>query len=246
MPRRSPVVTTIAALCCSLGCVIALGACGTSVSKVNGSVSTTAAATGASGATTSSSAAPSTTSSDNDNPSASTTTTASGHDDNTSVSADAKPYVDAMVESMTSDKDFPGTEAQARCYAAKAVDVIGVDRFKAKGITPDKLGSDSSQDFSDLNLTTAEGNKIYDALGDCDMDMKKIMYDEMAQGGTLTPEVKACLDHVLTDDNLRKLMVSSMIKGDAATDADPALKSISSGLTGCMFMSMGATSTTTP
>lgn len=156
------------------------------------------------------------------------------------VSGDARAYVDAMVGSMTADEDFPLSDEQAECFSARTIDTIGVDRLQEAGVTPEMMADeDSAMDFSDLGLTEDEAGDIYDHFGRCDVDLQDLMMQSMAADDEVTPAMQACMETVLTDENLRKLMVSSMMNGDEAMDNDPELEELMGGLMGCAFMGMG-------
>ena len=57
------------------------------------------------------------------------------------VSSDAKPYVDAMAESIRADETFPGGSQNAECLAAGMVNIIGVDTLKTANILPKDFDS---------------------------------------------------------------------------------------------------------
>jgi len=174
-----------------------------------------------------------------------TTTTEDKDSGDVKISADGQAYVDSIVESMKSDEDTPLSDEQANCFGARFVKVIGVDRLKEAGVTPENLASEDSMDFTDLKLSEAEGNKVYDQFGACDIDLREEMMKSMSSDEDMTPAAKACMEGVLTDENLRKLMVVIMTKGDDAAEDDPALSGFMGGLMGCAFMSMGSDGTTT-
>lgn len=168
------------------------------------------------------------------------TTTTEGDGGDVEVSADARAYVDAMNESMTADEEFPLSDDQAECFNARTINTIGVDRLQAAGVTPEMMSSgDSAMDFSDLGLTEDEAGDIYDNFGRCDIDLQDLMMQSMATDDEVTPAMQACMENVLTDENLRKLMVSSMMNGDEGMEDDPELESLMGGIMGCAFMGMG-------
>lgn len=169
-----------------------------------------------------------------------TTTTEGGTDDPVDVGADGQAYVDAMVSSMRGDDDFPLTDDQAECFSAGFVDTVGVDRLQAAGITPEMMaGDDTGMEFTELNLSEAEGNEVYDNFGDCGINLREIMLSSFAEDDDMTPAMQACMEGVFTDENLRALMVVSMTKGEEAVQSDPAASAVLSGMMGCAFMGMG-------
>ena len=171
-----------------------------------------------------------------------TTTTEESDGGDVDVSADEQAYVDAMTDAMTADEDFPLSDEAAQCFSARTVQTIGVDRLQEAGVTPEMMGSeDSAMDFSALGLTEDEAGDIYDNFGRCDIELRDLMMESLATDEETTPAMQACLENVLTDENLRKLMVSSMMNGDEGMDSDPELEELMSGIMGCAFMGMGET-----
>ncbi len=158
------------------------------------------------------------------------TMTACGGDDDDSgsggaVSAEAQPYVDALKKSMTSDTEdgLQLTSSQADCMAPKFVDAIGVDQLKAKGITPEDMGDDSDTDLTELGLTEAQGNKLYDSFGACDVDIKDVFISGIGGDAELSDADRTCLDENFDDDLLKQVMVISLTKGDDALSSNEDL-----------------------
>lgn len=157
------------------------------------------------------------------------------------VSEAEKPYVDAMAEGMASaeDEELSLTEDQERCISARFVDVIGVERFEQAGIEPADLRTDEEAlEFTEIDLSEDEGNRLYDSFGACDVDLRQVMLDAMAADEEITPEMQACMEGAFTEENLRKLMVTSMVKGEDAAEDDPALAGFMGTIMGCAFMGM--------
>lgn len=155
------------------------------------------------------------------------------------VGSDGEAYVSAMVESMQADEDFPLSDEQAECFSSRFVDTIGVDRLQEAGVTPEQMASDDeSMEFTELDLSLDEGNELYDHFGDCGIDLHEIMMSSMSEDEDMTPEMQACMEAVLTEENLRAFMVIGMTEGDDAIETDPAAAEFMSGLMGCAFMGM--------
>jgi len=123
-------------------------------------------------------------------------------------------YLAAIERSLSSGEEggLKTTAEQAACMAPKWLATIGVDRIKDKGIAPSQIGDEANDDgsaLSDLGLTEDDGNALYDAFGECDVDIEQdfvefVTADESA-------EVAACVADALTPDLLRRLMVSSIV-----------------------------------
>jgi hypothetical protein len=143
------------------------------------------------------------------------------------VSAEEQPYVDAMVTSFTSGDagELTMTEDQANCVAPRWIDTLDVAALEAAGVEPDDIGSDSSMDLSDLELSEDQGGDLYDAFGACDVDVKDLFINSLAEGSELSDEDRDCLDENFDDDLLRRVMVVSLTEGDDGLDGDEDLMS---------------------
>ena len=164
---------------------------------------------------------------------------------NAAVNDENRPYVDAMKKSLKASNEEDGSdgfqmsEEQMDCVAPRFVNIIGVDRMKENGVTPADIEADETMDFSKLKMTEKDGNALYDTFGDCDINLTELMTASMAADEDMTPAMKACIEGVFTDENLRKMMVSSMVKGEDAAEEDPELAPVMAQMMGCAFMGMG-------
>jgi hypothetical protein len=141
-----------------------------------------------------------------------------------SVSAEAQPYVDALKKDMTTreaEDDLVLTSQQADCVAPKWINTIGVAKLKEKGLTPEDIGSDSDSDFSDLELTEAQGNALVDAFDQCKVDLKGVFLKSM--NPSMSAEDEKCLNDNFDATLLKQIMVTSLTKGDDALSNDQEL-----------------------
>lgn len=138
------------------------------------------------------------------------------------VSAEAKPYVEALETSMQEDDSGGMTlsDAQASCLAPKFVDTIGVDTLEAKGVTPEDMGSDSDTDLTDLGLSEAQGGQLYDAFGACKIDVRELFLSGMGNDSELSADDKKCLEDNFDDALVKQVMVITLTKGDDALQSD--------------------------
>lgn len=157
------------------------------------------------------------------------------------VSGEARPYVDAMVKSLQDDPDgMQVTDEQAECISSRMVDTIGLDRMKAAGMTPAHLADpDNALEFDTLSLSEKDANKLYDHFGGCGINLQEEMMKSMSEEGDMTPAAKACFETALSEENLRTLMVTMMLKGEDAAENDPAMGPVMGAIMGCAFMGMG-------
>ena len=88
------------------------------------------------------------------------------------------PYVQALAQSMREDddSDLPLDDEQADCLAPRFVEVLDPARLEEAGITPEQL-AESDDVITQLGLTEEEGGEMYDALGECDLDVRALFLE---------------------------------------------------------------------
>lgn len=212
-PRTTP--TRLAALAVALLLAAGTAACGTS--SGDDSSDTTEAKT----TTTVQDDETTTTEADDD------TTTTEGDDDETTtteggdepVDADAQAYVDAMTDGI--GEVFGGPE-QATCLAEAWVDTIGADVLAEQGVTPEAFGEGDDEMIEGLDLDEGTASDLYDTFGDCDIDLKALFTSFSSESPT--PEEEACVDEILTDDNLRESFVAEYTGVDLEDDPIDAVE----------------------
>jgi hypothetical protein len=154
---------------------------------------------------------------------ASATTTggsSSGGDASSATEADYLAAIESQFTQGGTDS-LQMTDEQAGCVAPKWLDVIGVDKLKEKGITPEDVKSDTdNEQLATVGLTEAEGDKLYDAYGECDVDVREQFIKSIASS---TEASEDCLADALSEDLLRRIFVTSVTKGQAGLDADEEL-----------------------
>lgn len=140
--------------------------------------------------------------------------------DDAPVGEDEQAYVDALVATFEEDEsDELYTEDQVTCLAEGFVDIIGVDALQSAGLSPQEFAEDGIDDVPDeLGVDDEKANAMYDTFADCDIDLQEL-FASTAGGEELTADEQACLDDLLTDDNLRASFVASFT-GDELED-DP-------------------------
>lgn len=164
-----------------------------------------------------------------------------GDDGGTAVSADAKPYVDAMKTAMSESQgedDIEFTESQIDCLAPRWVNVIGVERLESNDITPEDLAEQAQMEFGEMGLTEKDGEALYDAFGACDVNIRELMLASLAEDDVPVAG-QACFEEIFTEENTRTLMVATLVQGDDALEEDPELAPLMGSLMGCAFMAMG-------
>lgn len=127
-----------------------------------------------------------------------------------SLPASAQPYVDAVVRSGVAS-GF--TQEQAACIAPRWVATMGVDRVEAAGLAPEDLAAADS-DIAAIGLDDDEAGHLYDALGDCDVDLVDVFARELV-GADATEAQLECVSDQIDDDVVRDAMVAGIV-GDEA------------------------------
>ena len=140
------------------------------------------------------------------------------------VSEEERPYVDALIADAAEDEgdDMELNEAQAECLAPRWVSILGVERLEAAGIDPDEL-ADDDLDFSELGLSESDGEAMFDALEECDVDIRESFLAGMTEESDMSDDDRQCLDEALDDDLLRRLLVTTFVEGDDAFEQNEEL-----------------------
>lgn len=166
---------------------------------------------------------------------ASPTTTAAPSDDGSGSSEGDGPtttaggsskvdgaLVDRLVTSMMVDENPMFTEDQARCYAEANIRIVGADRIEQAleqtddaPLTDDGTLDLNAFDYSEVAMTKAEAEEVYDAADGCGLDFRAMMLDSF-EGSGMPASAKDCVEKVVTDDSVRTLMIAIMTEGPAA------------------------------
>ena len=143
---------------------------------------------------------------------AATATTAAGGE--TSRSAAAQDYVDALV-SASETAGIGRSPEENRCFSEAYVDTMGVDALaeamavddlaESQGITPDEIG---------VVMTPEQRDAFYAGLQRC-IDIKRFFVEAFTSGVQLSEADVACLSGAL-DDAALKIMVVAPFDGDTA------------------------------
>jgi hypothetical protein len=143
----------------------------------------------------------------------------------TAGGADAQAYVDAMIESFdNSDPDeLQINREQAQCLAPLWVEAIGVDRLAAAGVEPRDFAEEGDVDLTTVGLTDNDGNAMYDAFGECDIDVKTLFVESFSADRDVSEADQDCLADAMSDDLLRRIMVITFVEGEEALNQNEDL-----------------------
>lgn len=152
-----------------------------------------------------------------DDPDETTTTEAEGD----AGDADRQAYVDALSASFGEGSEDLFEDGQIECLSEGFVDVLGVDNIKEAGLSPEDLADTDGSDFPDeLGVDEDKANAMFDVYEDCEVDFSSI-FKELFGGlsGGLSAEDEACIDDLLTPENLRRSLVADILGEEL--DDDP-------------------------
>jgi hypothetical protein len=139
------------------------------------------------------------------------TTVVTGSGGRDSQTPEGQAYVDAM---MLSSGESGFSEADARCVAEGAVDIVGVQALKDAGVTPDMVAS-GSELLPDFTPTEAQANAMIDMMFGC-VDFGQMMVGQM--GVQLPADQVQCIGDALeTNETFRTFMVTTMISSTSTT-----------------------------
>jgi hypothetical protein len=103
------------------------------------------------------------------------------------------------------------------------VEIVGPDRLAAAGIQPEDFASEGDVDFSTVGLTEDDGNAMYEAFSECDIEIKRLFVEGMTAEQNLSEEDAECLGDAVSADLLRRIRVKTFVEGEQALDADEEL-----------------------
>lgn len=110
-------------------------------------------------------------------------------------SADAEPYIEALMASLDDEDEGGPTEEQARCIAEKTIDTIGVDTLEEEGVTPEDVeDSDGPEDLG-IDISEDQARDIAESFVDCDVDFASLF-----AGPDGADELVDCIDENLDTD----------------------------------------------
>lgn len=123
-------------------------------------------------------------------------------------------YSDALAESFRSDVENPFTDDQIDCLAVQFVaDLGGPSRFEDAGVTPDEVRGSSDITELDLELSEAEGRKLADSLGECDISIVELLLTEA--GPDVDEATATCVQENIDEDALKDYFAVTFVSDDA-------------------------------
>lgn len=152
--------------------------------------------------------------------------TACGGDDGGStasapkLSGDEQKASDALLASFDEGDDFPGSQAEKECVAAKVVKSVGAERSM-------KLAETDGDD-----LEEADAKKVVEAMTSC-MDLGKLIVDEITAGGEISEKSATCLAKAFDNDFVSRMMMAEFTGADSEMDAD-GMKKVLDAMSKCL------------
>lgn len=142
------------------------------------------------------------------------------------VSAEARPYVDALTTQFTlaGEGDFGLDDDRATCLANRWISILEPARLEGAGIEPTDFGvgpgDQSEAQLADVNLSDGEATEMVDAFGGCRIDLKAMTLDNLL--GPLSDDERSCLDDAVSDDLIGDYFKAVFTVPSEDLDSDPA------------------------
>ena len=125
-------------------------------------------------------------------------------------SDDVQDYIDQFAASISAD-GFASPE-QGTCMGEAWIDLIGFEAITATGMSPSEFGDLDTEGYAKLDLGDTEAGVLYDTFDTCGIDVVKAIRDSGSTGAT--PEQRACIDEVLTEDAVRFLFEQGILRNN--------------------------------
>lgn len=162
---------------------------------------------------------------DDDDTSSDTTENDSGDSGDSGDVGDDAGGSQKLAEALSASGDF--TDEEVGCMIPGMVDAIGTDKLI-------EAGQSASSDLSGLDLSEEEAGGLFDAMNEC-VDLRALFTEGMTADSGLTEEQAECVSDGIPDDALKTLIVTSMIEGPDALDANTELvTTIQNATVACM------------
>ncbi|NUR07017.1 MAG: hypothetical protein HOQ45_08410 [Nocardioidaceae bacterium] len=154
------------------------------------------------------------------------------NDDEEASKAISASIMKEQKSSSQSSQFFTMDKKDADCIGNGLVDKIGVDQLREYGVlTKDNKTKD---DVTNVKMTTADAKSATDVLFTC-TDVENMMQKAMSRSGQVPAEMKACINKVMTEENLR-----AMFEKIFAGKQDEAQKALIQPMMKCAIGSGGS------
>ena len=144
-----------------------------------------------------------------------------GDDDSSAPSADAAPFVAAAAAALEADPEMAMNQEQAECFAGRMVNILGVDKLEAAGVTPDSMALDVFGDEgTPFDISESQADDLATLLldGECISFVDMMMGDPEASED-MTEEQASCMADAFTgSDTIRAVAVANLL-GEEIDDA---------------------------
>ncbi len=151
----------------------------------------------------------------------------------TSASTDAAAYTEKIERSLRAETDQISDE-ESGCLAARLIRILDPQRLAEQGVEPEDLAADGTLGLPALELTQEQLNAVYESYGECGIDLRAVFLERTLGGSVFNDEEKACLDSVITDDDVRALMMAPTTPGEGEIDRDPEVDAFSDEILACI------------
>ncbi|MFC6153914.1 hypothetical protein [Nocardioides yefusunii] len=147
-------------------------------------------------------------------PSGTETSSGSSPDVARELTADERPYADAIVAPMQAQSDTPVSDEDARCFADRVVPVVGLETLRAGG-TPAEVGSlFTHYDLSTLDVSEQTARDAVAVLDACGIDLREAAVD--AARSDVSSAAADCIDTSVDAAEYREILVTQFHRGVTA------------------------------
>ncbi|WP_423982342.1 hypothetical protein [Ilumatobacter sp.] len=136
----------------------------------------------------------------------------SGGDSTSDASAAEDPYVDALLDDLETDPEFPIGEAEAECIARGAVQAIGVESLESADVSPEELAQAPALADLDADLGSDIEARLTERISECDGLADVIVAGVTADLG-VTDGSLDCVTEEFDVEKFSALLASSLLDG---------------------------------
>jgi hypothetical protein len=129
---------------------------------------------------------------------------------------DPGPYIDAMADDVRQGSGLPAEDDQAECIATAMVDVVGADRLRSEGVSPEDFVAADSFDDLGVELDDDDLEQLGDDLAGCDLAAVFVPMMLAESGGELSTDASACVEDEIDPQAFGAAVAQALVSNDAA------------------------------
>ena len=135
------------------------------------------------------------------------------------LSADERAYADAVVPKVRAQSDLALSETQARCFADRAVDLVGLDAFRAVGGVEEAASAFARYDLRPFSVSREQAREVVGLFATCGANLfDSLLRSAQAQAGE---EGAACLREKVRPQAYEQFLARQMSDGPVFQRSGP-------------------------